>query len=364
MFQENNHKRIIVISFYILLAVLCSFLFFKYLLKCILPFILAFILSYSTRRLVVYLNKKFKFTKKFSAFVITMLVITLFFILIYFLLSKAVTEFIKLSNQLTEDNAAAILYKAANNVVSFGNRYLPDITAKVEPILYDIAQNLDTNINRLLKTAMPYIGKAAVSLFSAFPSIFLFTGVTILGTFYFSCDYERVTKFIKLQIPEKRISFFNELYKQFFNTVIGILRAYGILVLMTFLELLVGFILIGFDYAILLAAFISVIDVLPVLGTGTVLVPWSVISFILGNVKIGLCILILYVIITIIRQIAEPKILGDSVGLHPLVTLISMYSGIKLLGVKGLFLFPLIIIIIKNLNEKGYIKLYKNYTQH
>ena len=163
-----------------------------------------------------------------------------------------------------------------------------------------------------------------------------------------------------MQLSEKQAIFIRELKTQFFSTVVSIIKAYAILMGFTFIQLLTGFIVAGIDYPVLLALFISLIDILPVLGTGTVLIPWCIILFLSGNVKTGLCILILYVIITLTRQIAEPKVLGNSVGLHPLVTLISMYFGLKLIGVKGLFLFPLTMIIIKNLNDKGFIRLYIN----
>ena len=128
---------------------------------------------------------------------------------------------------------------------------------------------------------------------------------------------------------------------------------------MTFAERAVGFSILGLPYALLSALVIALVDILPVFGTGTVLVPWSVGAFFTGNTKLGLCLAALYGIITVIRQIAEPKILGSSVGMHPLATLLAMYIGLKLCGIGGLFLFPIGAVILKNLNESGFIRLYK-----
>ena len=101
------------------------------------------------------------------------------------------------------------------------------------------------------------------------------------------------------------------------------------------------------------------VDILPVLGTGTILIPWGVYMLISGNYFMGIGILILYVIITVIRQILEPKIVGSYVGLYPLVTLMAMYIGTKVMGFFGLFLFPITIILLKKMNDDGHIKLWK-----
>ncbi len=94
---------------------------------------------------------------------------------------------------------------------------------------------------------------------------------------------------------------------------------------------------------------VAIIDILPILGTGAILLPWSIIAFILGNYKIGIGILLLYIVITAVRQTIEPKIVGQQIGLHPIVTLLLMYVGAQLMGVLGLLLLPIIATIIKNI---------------
>jgi predicted PurR-regulated permease PerM len=116
--------------------------------------------------------------------------------------------------------------------------------------------------------------------------------------------------------------------------------------LLTFSVMLLGFVILGVRYSLLIAVTVAFLDVLPVLGVGTVLVPWSVWSFITGEVRLGVGLVILFVVNEIIRQFAEPKIIGRSFGLHPLVTLILIYVGYSLMGFFGLFLLPLAIIII------------------
>ena len=357
---EKGYKRIAVIVLYAFITFVISAVFIKYLLSCFLPFIIAFIFAQATRKTVLFLGNKLHFKRTFSVFIITVIFFSTIFLSAYFLISTAVSELSGHGTLLSNENITALFSKPANVIITFIHKNFPQLSYEVSGIISDIASDIDSMITTVLEAILPHIGEALVNVFSALPKIFLFTGVMIIAIFYFSCDYEKIISFIKLQLSEKQAIFIRELKTQFFSTVVSIIKAYAILMGFTFIQLLTGFIVAGIDYPLLLALFISLIDILPVLGTGTVLIPWCIILFLSGNVKTGLCILILYVIITLTRQIAEPKVLGNSVGLHPLVTLVSMYFGLKLIGIKGLFLFPLTMIIIKNLNDKGFIRLYIN----
>ncbi len=130
--------------------------------------------------------------------------------------------------------------------------------------------------------------------------------------------------------------------------------------LITFLELFVAFTVLGIKYAFLIALVIAVIDILPVLGTGTVLIPWSIFLLLIGDYYTGIALIIVYIVIAVIRQIIEPKIVGKYIGLYPLLTLVAMYTGLRVMGVLGLITFPLIIIIVKKLNDDGKLHLFKN----
>ena len=123
--------------------------------------------------------------------------------------------------------------------------------------------------------------------------------------------------------------------------------------------------LLGQNNAVLLAAIISIIDILPVLGTGAVVIPWALICLFTGNIWKALGLIVMYIIITIIRNFLEPKVIGNQVGLHPLITLLSMFCGLKLLGAVGLFGFPLTLIVLNDLYKRGKIhfKFVPNYEK-
>lgn len=135
------------------------------------------------------------------------------------------------------------------------------------------------------------------------------------------------------------------------------LKGYILLMLITFTELTIGLLLIGQSNAILLAAIICVIDILPVLGTGAVVIPWALISLFTGNILKAIGLILMYIVITIIRNFLEPKVIGNQVGLHPLITLLSMFCGLRLLGFVGLFGFPLTLIVLNDLYKRGKLNL-------
>ena len=105
----------------------------------------------------------------------------------------------------------------------------------------------------------------------------------------------------------------------------------------------------GVDYALSLSLAVAAVDLLPVLGTGTVLIPWGIFSLLTKNFRLGFGLLILYALLTVVRQISEPRVLGQSLGIHPILTLVAIYGGLRLAGVWGMLLFPLALVIIKGL---------------
>ena len=133
--------------------------------------------------------------------------------------------------------------------------------------------------------------------------------------------------------------------------------------LMTFSELAIGLLIMGVDNSWGVAAGIAVLDILPIVGCGTVLIPWAVVSLVTGKTGLGISLLVLYVIIAIVRNIAEPKIVGQQVGLHPLATLLAMVTGASLFGAAGVFALPIALAVIKQLDDDGIIHVIKKPNQ-
>ena len=141
------------------------------------------------------------------------------------------------------------------------------------------------------------------------------------------------------------------------------IRSYALILSITFAELMIGFgimhFITGLQNIFLLALLIAVFDILPIVGTGTILIPWAIISLIIGDYASAICLLVIYAVITVVRQFIEPKIVGQQVGLHPVATLLAMIVGSRLFGGLGLLGVPIALAIIKDLNDHGKIHVFK-----
>ena len=182
----------------------------------------------------------------------------------------------------------------------------------------------------------------------ATPKAFLMGIAALMASLYACMDYDALCRFGH-NLLEKVLGSRTTVLRTGIGRAIRLtLRAHLILMLLTFGEVWFGLTVLGVRYSLLLALLISVVDVLPILGAGTVLVPWALLSLLFHRTSLGIGLLLLYGIVTVVRQIAEPHILGDSLGIHPLASLLSMLLGLELFGVWGLLLAPIAVMLIKN----------------
>jgi sporulation integral membrane protein YtvI len=175
---------------------------------------------------------------------------------------------------------------------------------------------------------------------------------TFLFTLFSTVYYRDALAFILLQMSKQRRVFLSETIVSLKHSIVSYFGAYLKIMAVTFVELLVGLSIIQGRFAILPAFAIALVDFIPALGCGTVLIPYAVISFIIGDTATGVGLLILYLIIFVIRQFIEPKIVGDQLGLNPLLTLVCMYLGFLAIGVLGLIVMPIVVTVLADLQRK------------
>ncbi len=196
------------------------------------------------------------------------------------------------------------------------------------------------------------------------PSIFIATVVSVFACCFMAADYDRITDFIKRQFLKNNENFAKAKHIVT-SSLKNLIKAYVLIILVTFCEVALGLGLLKLigvykgSWIIFIAMGTAIVDIFPILGTGTILIPWSVYSFISGDIPMGIGIFILYVFITVMRQFIEPKLVAGQLGLPPFVTIIGMYIGLKLFGIIGMLAVPLAIILIKLLNDEGIIHVWK-----
>ena len=191
------------------------------------------------------------------------------------------------------------------------------------------------------------------------PAFLLHMLIAVIATFFLSIDFPKVKAFLMLQLSEKNRDLVHNIRVHLGRTLWRYTRSYALILLITFAEISLGLFIIGIEKAFAIAAAIAVFDILPVVGSGLVLLPWTIISLVSGNYPHAIGLGILYIVVIIVRNVIEPKIVGDRVGLHPIVTLFSMVVGTFVFGGIGLLGLPITLALIQSLNKQGVIHLYK-----
>ena len=197
-----------------------------------------------------------------------------------------------------------------------------------------LKNSVEGTLENLAEKIPAFLGRLAADL----PEMFITFIVTLIATFYFSAG--RGKEQLAEIVPERARGRLSEVGKRLKTAAKGWIRAYLVIFLITFVELFAGLSVLRVKYAFLLAVLIATVDILPILGTGTVLIPWAVVSLMMKNFKLGIGLLVLFGVITVVREVVEPKIVGKSLGISPILALISMYAGLKLFGFAGMIIVP------------------------
>lgn len=364
MNREKKTLFLINISFYTVI-ILLILIVFKFLLKFILPFLLAFLICSISRKAVIFLSEKTIISKKWAVSIITILIIFILSSVVYGLLYALLKELSSLSDMLNSDSFKNIYTKIENSFSSFIARFsFLDFLSDAEPNTNNFLSQAVNVVSEFASNTFSKIVSGIIRVLKRFPDAVIFTAFTVISTFYIGFDYDKILNFFSIQLSDKAKLDFAEAKNTFISTVKNILRAYFLLTFITFIQLFCGFSVIKIKYALLLSLLICIVDLLPIFGTGTILIPWSAICFLTDDIKRGIGLIVMYGVITLFRQIAEPKIVGANIGLSPLLSLISMYVGIKALGFTGILIFPVIAITVISLNEKNIIRIYKNPTEN
>jgi len=231
----------------------------------------------------------------------------------------------------------------------------PSVSVAFEELTENFLANAGSLISGISVKALSWLS----SYITAVPFFVAAVLISVVATFFIASDYDNIKAFIGRQIPEKWHLLLIDIKEYSLKTVSKYFKSYALIMTITFCELSIALWLLGVNNFAVIALIIAVFDIIPVCGSGGVLIPWSVFSLVQGRFAFGIGMLIVYAIITVIRQIIEPKIVGDQVGLPPVVTLMAMFLGVRFMGVFGLFAFPIALVILKNLNDRGRIRLFK-----
>lgn len=203
----------------------------------------------------------------------------------------------------------------------------------------------------ILEKGSEWLLTAATGLIGAMPDLVLFLVTAVLASFMLSTRLPQIHCWLGEHLPQKWQDQAMEGYHRLKSALGGWVKAQCKLMGITFLILTAGFALLGVEFPVLMAGLLSLIDALPVLGIGTALIPWAVLSFLRRDTVLGVGLLILYGTAALVRTGLEPRLIGKQIGLSPLLTLFAMYAGYRLCGLAGMILFPVAAMLVRQFLE-------------
>ena len=321
------------------------------------PFLIAYIVYKLVKKPINFLNKKLHFPRKLAALLSIILflgIVGSFLYVIIALIGKEVS--ILSADFATQIKENSELYDNMHGLVKefmdfFNNLNLSEtITETITSKLHDIIDKVLVGLEDLLLTIGDFLFKTVTSL----PQLLIYVIITALATFFICSDSDYIRESLEKHVPEKWMTKLYNIINGLTKSLGGYLKAQGIMISITFIELFTFFSIYGMKYALILAITIALIDALPILGTGTVLIPWAIFNFVLGDIKLGIFLIILYFFVLVIRQLIEPRVVASQIGVYPLLTLLAMYTGVKLIGLFGVIVGPIVLIIVKNVLQQFY----------
>lgn len=378
MTPKTEKKRAFIINFaYIVLILAMFFIFFKYLFWIAAPFLLSFLFAVILQKPIKWLDKKTKNKcHGFWSVFLVFLVIAVILIPLIFLMSQLVSSIVDFVNYMID-----LLSDFPQFMATVQTELLKFLSFLPESIYDSVSETIITTISGLVNdfdlsklgistnTVTSTITSGFSGIYSVVknvPSKLIAIVIGIVAWVFFTKDYNYIVKFIKCQLPQNKKNLLVEVKQVFSNTILKMVRAYALIMFITFCELAIGLYLLNLigiadaNYVIIIAMAIAVFDILPVAGSGGILIPWAVVALISGNIGQAIGLMVIYVVISAIRQYIEPKIIGDSLGVNPIITLAGLYFGLKLFGFMGMFFVPISIMVLKAFNDTGRIHLWKS----
>ena len=347
-------KNIIIV----LLSILGIFLSFK-LAVFYLPFLIAFILSLMIEPIIKFTMKKTKLRRKTSSIIVFVLAFTIIIGLLVWGMTSIITEASKLLGNLNEYFDKAIIF-------------VQNLSSKIDLTRLDIPQEVVNTIQNsamdFVEIVMDFIKNGVTSILNfvtSIPTIGIYTAITFLALYFICVDRIYMLDQLEHHFPQQWVRKFGAHLRELIKSLGGYLKAELILVLISFIISLIGLYLfnifgLNVQYPLIAALLIGFVDLLPIFGSGTVMIPWAIISSCTGDITLGIAILVLWAVMSVVRQFIEPKVVSGQIGIHPIFTLIAMYTGYKFIGILGMVIGPIVLIILKNvfatLIDKGVFK--------
>lgn len=342
-------KRNITLFSLLIIVILLSI----FILPVSIPIILAFITALLFEPLVKLTESKFKWKRNVSVMSVYIFIIALLAVIIYYTVTSLIGRLI----QFTKD-APDYLNKLSNVWIDFQGKvflYTSDLPD-------DVVRSMQNGFNDILMSFKDsflafFNSDKILSLASEIPSYLVSFIFYMIALFLFMLELPELKKMIFRYLSEETAKKVRYMIVKLNSSIFGFLKAQLLVSLVILAVSFVGLLFIAPKYALVMSLVIWIIDIIPILGSIIILAPWSLYQYVSGDIALGTKLAVLAAVLLLVRRIVEPKVMGNQIGLSPLPTLIGMFVGLKLFGVFGLFIGPMIVILFNTAREAGIIKL-------
>lgn len=347
--KDNIYLKILVNILIFVVVLLVIFYLSPILLSLFAPFIIGWFIAWIANPLVRFLEKRVKLLRKYSSAIIIMFIISIILLALYGITKFAVIQFIAFIQELPR--LMDLLSDTFFEVTTTLSQSLGGLPTGIQNSAIQLAQNIEHNIIAFISGLQ--LSEFTLNITSNIGGFLFFVITVFISAYFFIKDREELIDKTKSKIPGSVLEKYNLIRLQFTHAVGGYIKAQFKIMLIVMVILYVGFKILGTQYAFLLAVLTGFIDLLPIFGTGFILWPWALVELILGNYVKALTLVIIYAVAQLLKNIIQPKMVGDTIGMDPLQTMVLMYIGYRLAGFLGLILSIPIGLIIENLYEIG-----------
>lgn len=342
----------------LLLSILGVYLGFK-LAVFYMPFLIAFIISLILEPIIKFIMKKTKLKRKTSSIIVFVVAIAVIIGLLTWGITSLISEASDILSNFNE--YADMIYNMIQNLIKNIDFSKIQIPENVMNTIQNSALEFLGTVTEWAKNALTGV----ISFITSIPTIGIYVAVTLLSLYFICVDKIYMVDQLEHHLPETWVKKIGVHLKGLIQSLGGYLKAEVILVIISFVISLIGLYIFHFigwnvEYPLIMALIIGFVDALPIFGSGTVMLPWAVFTAFMGDIRLAIAIFVLWAIMSIVRQLIEPRIVSGQIGIHPIFTLIAMYTGFRFMGVIGMLIGPIILIILKNiygtLIDKGVVK--------
>lgn len=322
------------------------------------PFLVGYIIALIASPLVKLFEEKMKIRRKAGTVFVIIAVLALVVLAVYAVGAKLVEQVMGLTAALPDmwNSMEADFKQIGANMEIFLNRLPFDMKDTINGIVAQMDSLMAEVLSSISTPTISAVGSFAKQL----PSMLIAAIMCLLSAYFFVAEKDYMSRFVRKYMPESVMNRWDLLKRSLKRAVGGYFKAQFKIEIFVYMELLIGLSILGIDYAILIALGIAALDFLPFFGTGAVMVPWAVIKFLSADYRMTIGLLIIWGGGQLLRQIIQPKIVGDSIGVPPIPTLFLLYIGYKAGGVLGMIFAVPIGIILQNMNEEGMFDTTKN----